>query len=190
MFPASALLAALAPVIVVPLLGEKWVHYRDSFPVLSLLAVYAGNRAMLSIFFEGYKSVGKPWLMPLYNAIKLVVMVPAMIYGAQHGILGLALTYIPIQLLEFPAALILANRVLQVSPLEVLKAAWVPLATTGLMAGSVIVVEVLALSAAHLQDLPTLALCVVVGAGVYLASLLLLDRRILFEARGVLLKGL
>jgi O-antigen/teichoic acid export membrane protein len=190
MFPAAALLAAVAPVIIVPLLGEKWAAYRSSFLVLSLLAVYAGNRTMLSIFFEGYKSIGKPWIVPIYNAVKLAVMIPAMIYGAHHGILGLALTYIPIQLIEFPAALILAHRVLEVSPLEVLKAAWVPLATTGLMAGCVIAVEVFALSGLHLQDLPTLALCVVVAGVVYLGSLLLLDRRILFEGRAVLTRGL
>jgi O-antigen/teichoic acid export membrane protein len=190
MFPAAALLATVAPVVIVPLLGEKWAAYRSSFLVLSLLAIYAGNRTMLSIFFEGYKSIGKPWIVPVYNAIKLAIMLPAMIYGAQHGILGLALTYIPIQLIEFPAALILAHRVLHVSPLEVGKAARVPLVTTTLMAACVLAVEIFALSSLHLQDLPTLVICLLVAAIVYLGAILLLDRRILLEGRGVLFKGL
>jgi O-antigen/teichoic acid export membrane protein len=189
MFPAAALLAALAPVVIVPLLGEKWVAYRSSFLVLSLLAVYAGNRTMLSIFFEGYKSIGKPWIVPAYNAVKLAIMIPAMIYGAQHGILGLALTYIPIQILEIPAALMLAHLVLKVSPREVWRAASTPIVATLLMTAGVVAAEVVLLREVQLEDLPTLAACLLVAGAIYLGTLLLLDRRILLEARGVLLKG-
>jgi len=188
MFPAAALLASLAPVVIVPLLGEKWAPYRSSFLVLSLLAAYAGNRTMLSIFFEGYKAIGKPWIVPVYNTVKLAVMVPAMIFGAQHGILGLALTYIPVQLLEVPAALTLAHRVLKVSPRQVWKAASTPILATLLMTASVIGAEVGLLSL-RIGDLASLAICLPVAGMVYLGTLWLIDRRILFEARGVLLKG-
>jgi PST family polysaccharide transporter len=188
MFPAAVLLAVIAPVLIVPLLGEKWAAYRSSFLVLSLLAVYAGNRTMLSIFFEGYKAIGKPWIVPAYNAVKLAIMVPAMIYGAQHGILGLALTYIPVQLIEFPAALLLARRVLGISVRAVGRAARIPIVATLSMACGVIATEVLLRSLA-LGDLPTLAACLPIAGAVYLGTLLVLDRRILREARGVLLKG-
>ncbi len=190
MFPAAALLAVCAPVVVVPLLGEKWTHYRDSFLVLSLLAIYAGNRTMLSIFFEGYKAIGKPWLVWAYNSVKLAIMIPAMIYGAHHGILGLALTYIPVQILEFPAALFLARRVLGVSLGSVWKAASVPLMTTAVMAVAVIAVELFCLKALHLGDTFSLLFCVGTGLLVYVLALLLLNRQIISEARGVLIKGL
>jgi lipopolysaccharide exporter len=190
MFPAAALLAAVAPVVIVPLLGEKFAPYRSSFLVLTLLAIYAGNRTMLSIFFEGYKSIGKPWIVPIYNLIKLAVMVPAMIYGAQHGILGLAMTYIPIQLLEIPLALALAHRILLVSPAEVWRAASTPLVATALMTAGTIGVEVVLHGALRLGDTPTLAACLAVAAVVYLGALLILDRRILLEARSVLARGL
>jgi PST family polysaccharide transporter len=189
MFPAGALLAALAPVIVVPLLGDKWAAYRSSFLVLSLLSVYAANRTMLSIFFEGYKSIGKPWIVPVYNAIKLAVMVPAMIYGAHFGILGLALTYIPVQLLELPAALILARGVLKVSPLEVWRAARVPVLATLLMTAAVVMTEAVLLRGTRAGDLLTLAVCIPIAGAVYLGAVLTIDRRILSEARAVLLKG-
>jgi lipopolysaccharide exporter len=189
MFPAAALLATTAPVLIVPLLGEKWTAYRSSFLVLSMLAVYAGNRTMLSIFFEGYKSIGKPWIVPIYNGIKLAVMVPAMILGAQHGIVGLALVYIPIQIIEIPAALILAHRVLAVSPLAVWRAARVPLLVTIAMAAAVIVVEVVMKQGAHLGDLPTFAASILVAGVVYLGGVYLLDRRIFVQARTVLLRG-
>lgn len=189
MFPAAALLAALAPVLIVPLLGEKWVAYRSSFLVLSLLAVYAGNRTMLSIFFEGYKAIGKPWIVPVYNTVKLGIMVPAMIFGAQHGILGLALTYIPIQIIEFPVALVLAHKVLSVSPLQVWKAARTPVLATLLMTATTIGAESVLLRTLKPGDLVTLAACFLVAAAVYLGTLFMLDRRILREARGVLQRG-
>lgn len=190
MFPAAIAVAAVAPSLIVPVLGEKYAPYRDSFIVLSLLAVYAGNRTMLSVFFEGYKSIGKPWIVFAYNVVKLAIMVPVMIIGAQRGIVGLAAAYIPVQILEIPAALYLANRVLKVSPLDVWKAAYVPLVSTLLMAGSIIAVELVLLGRAHVGDTPTLLASLLVGFVVYLGSLLLLDRRILHEARAVLLRGL
>jgi O-antigen/teichoic acid export membrane protein len=190
MFPAAALLAAVAPVVIVPLLGSKWAHYRDSFLVLSLLAVYAGNRTMLSIFFEGYKSIGKPWLVWAYNSVKLAVMVPAMFFGASIGILGLAAVYIPIQILEFPAALILAHRILDVSPAQVWRAASVPIVGTIVMSVAAIAVEVLLLRVAHASDLITLAVCVLVGGVAYLGTVVAMDRSIFYEGRAVLLRGL
>jgi O-antigen/teichoic acid export membrane protein len=190
MLPSAALLAALAPVLIVPLLGGKWAHYRESFLVLSLLAIYAGNRTMLFIFFEGYKSVGKPWLVPIYNLIRLVVVVPAMIYGAQHGIMGLALTYIPIQLIEIPAALLLARRVLQIAPTAVWRALQTPILATLAMSAAVIAAEVVLRKDLHVRYLITLGVCAPLAGGVYVGALRLLDRGILSEVREVLLHGL
>ncbi|HZU14169.1 MAG TPA: oligosaccharide flippase family protein [Chloroflexota bacterium] len=189
MFPAAALLAAVAPVLIVPILGTKFARFQDQYLVLTLLAVYAGNRTMLSIFFEGYKSIGKPWLVWAYNAVKLAIMAPAMYFGAQHGILGLALTYIPIQIIEFPVALILAWRVLGVSPAQVARSASVPVISTLVMAGAVVAVELALTREMQLGATVTLGLCLIVGALVYVGSLLVLDRRIIVEARRTLLKG-
>jgi O-antigen/teichoic acid export membrane protein len=190
MFPAAALLASIAPVVIVPLLGNKWTQYRGSFIVLSLLAVYAGNRTMLSIFFEAYKSIGKPWIVPIYNGIKLAVMIPAMAFGAHYGIVGLASVYIPVQIIELPAALYLADRVLDVSPLQVWRAARVPLLSTFAMSAAAIALEAAMLGFLHLGDLPTLIACLLLAAVVYLGCLYLLDRTIVAEGRAVLSRGL
>jgi hypothetical protein len=113
-----------------------------------------------------------------------------MIYAARFGILGLASVYIPVQIIEIPAALYLANRVLHVSPLQVARAAAVPLLATVAMSAAVIIVEALLLGTVHASDLVTLVVCLALAAAMYLGSLLLLDRRIIAEARGVLLRGL
>jgi hypothetical protein len=190
MFPAAALLATVAPVIIVPLLGTKWEHYRSMFIVLTLLAVYAGNRTMLSVFFEAYKSIGKPWIVPIYNGIKLAAMIPAMAIGAQFGIVGLAFVYIPVQIIEFPAALILADRVLDVSPLQVWGASRVPLISTFTMTAATLAVELLMTRGGHVGNTATLGVCLVVAGCTYLGSLYVLDRSIVSEGRAILTRGL
>jgi hypothetical protein len=117
-------------------------------------------------------------------------MVPVMIFGANHGIIGLAAAYIPVQILEFPAALYLANRVLQVSPIQVWSAAHVPLIATLAMAVVVIVVEAVMLQVLRVGDTLTLLSCLALAVVVYVGSLLALDRKILREALSVVNRGL
>jgi PST family polysaccharide transporter len=190
MLPAAALLAVLAPVLIVPVLGTRFSPYRPSFPVLSLLSLYAGNRTMLWIFFEGYKSIGRPWLIPAYNGVKLVITVPALILGAEHGILGMAVAYLPIQAIEFPAGLLLAKSFLSVSPPAVWRALRTAVVTTFWMAGSVLASELALQRLLHLGDTPTLLICLPVAALAYTAAILTLDRGAIGEAHDFLLHGL
>jgi hypothetical protein len=152
--------------------------------------VYAGNRTVLWIFFEGYKSIGRPWLVPAYNAVKLAIMVPAMIYGARHGIVGLAITYIPIQLVEIPAALALARRYLNVSPLNVWHATRAPIGIALLMATVVVLAERLSLNIFHAGSTATLLGCLVLGVLTYLLGLALANRHALVDVRSFLINGL
>lgn len=189
-FPAATLLAAVAPVVIVPVLGEQWAAYRSSFLVLSMLAIYAGNRTMLFIFFEGYKAIGKPWIVTVYNLAKLAVMVPAVIVGAEHGIVGLALIYIPIQILEIPLALVLARRVLCLPAAAVAGAVHLPIVASTAMAVAVIALEEAAKRLAGWGDVSTLLLCLVAGPALYVGIVLGTNRQMLREARSVFLGGL
>jgi lipopolysaccharide exporter len=188
--PASALLASLAPVLIVPVLGNRFAAYESSFLVLSLLAVYAGNRTVLWIFFEGYKSIGRPWLVPAYNAVKLAVMVPAMIYGAHHGILGLAVTYIPIQVIEIPTALALARRFLDVSPRDVWQATRFAIGISLLMAAVVLAAEHISLAMLHVNSTFTLVICLILGMAAYGTGLALANRHAGVDVRSFLMSGL
>jgi hypothetical protein len=145
---------------------------------------------MLSIFLEGYKSIGKPSVVWWYNAVKLAIMAPAMYVAAHQGIVGLAMVYIPVQILEFPAALYLANRLIGVSPVAVARAATTPLVTTFVMSAAVVIVELLLTRGAHLSNTITLLACLLTAAVSYLGTIYVFDRRIIFEARATLVKGL
>jgi O-antigen/teichoic acid export membrane protein len=190
MAPAGVLLACVAPVLIVPVLGHRFAPYRASFVVLSLLAVYAAIRTLLAVFFEGYKAVGKPWLVPAYNGGKLAVLVPSMIVGAHYGVVGLALGYVPVTLLEVPAALILVFVVLDVTPLQVWTSIRTPVLATLCMAAVAIVLESVAVTATAGMDAAALVLSIAGGAATYVAALYFLDRKLLVEARVVLFSGL
>jgi len=187
--PTAALLAILAPSLVVPVLGPRWHAFRDAWPVLSILAIYAGNRSVLFTLFEGYKAIGRPSIIPYYHLVKLAIITPAVIVGAQHGILGLAAVYLPIQVLEVPAILILARRFLDIHLAAVWSALRVPLMTTVTMGAVTAGVEGL-MRAQGISDATTLAVCLPLGLLLYAGVLHQLDPNIVGEARGVLLHGL
>lgn len=190
MMPAAFLLACLAPVLIVPVLGGRFSQYRGMFVVLSLLAVYAGIRTLLAVFFEGYKAVGKPWLVPAYNGVKLLVLIPCMIYGAHYGVVGLALGYVPVTLLEIPVALLLVFAVLGVTPRDLWLSTRAPFTATALMAAAALGTEAAVTSLAGGADLVALISACITATLTYVGSLYILDRSILREARVVLIAGL
>jgi O-antigen/teichoic acid export membrane protein len=190
MLPAAVLLASVAPVAIVPVLGGRWVAYRHMYPVLSLLAVYAGVRSLLALFLEGYKAVGKPWLVWAYNMVKLAVLLPVMVFAAQRGILGLAVAYLPVQIIEIPLALLLARAYLSVTPGSVAAAVRVPLAATVAMAAVVLGIENIFRHLLHVHELPTLLVCVAIAGPVYVAALHLQDATLLPDTAEVLAHGL
>jgi PST family polysaccharide transporter len=190
MLPCGALMACLAPVLVVPVLGGRFAPYRSSFMVLSLLALYAAMRTLLAVFFEGYKAVGKPWLVPAYNGCKLAVLVPSMIVGAQHGIIGLAVAYLPVSAIEIPAALGVSRAVLGISPARVWRALRVPLGAAVASAAVSVAVEAGTIRLTGGSDVAALLLAFLAGAGAYVAGIYVLDPDLLAEVRIVLLSGL
>jgi PST family polysaccharide transporter len=190
MMPSGTLLACLAPVVIVPVLGGRFATYQGSFVVLSLLSLYAVIRTLLAVFFEGYKAVGKPWLVPAYNACKLAVLVPSMIAGAHYGVIGLALGYVPVTVAEIPAALGVVYSVLSITPGQVWHIVRIPLLATAMMGGVTILAESVMVSLTHGSDLAALILAFLAGAISYLGSIVVLDRRLVREARIVLFAGL
>jgi PST family polysaccharide transporter len=190
MLPAGTLLACLAPVVIVPMLGGRFAAYQASYVVLSILAGYAAIRTLLAVFFEGYKAVGKPWLVPAYNGCKLAILIPSMIVGAQFGVKGLALGYVPVTLIEIPAALVLVFYVLNVTPVQVWRAVRTPLLSAAAMATVTVLVESRVVYLTGGADAVALVLAFVTGLTAYAGSLRVLDRQILGEARTVLMAGL
>jgi hypothetical protein len=113
-----------------------------------------------------------------------------MIVGAQFGVKGLALGYVPVTLIEIPAALVLVFYVLNVTPVQVWRAVRTPLLSAAAMATVTVLVESLVVYLTGGADAVALVLAFVTGLTAYAGSLRVLDRQILGEARTVLMAGL
>lgn len=187
--PAAFLLAAAAPVLVVPVLGPEWRAYRQEFLVISILSIYGGGRALTAVLFEGFKAIGKPWLLSAYNLGKAVVLFPAMSLAAPQGIRWLAAVYIPVLLVELPAALLLAGRVFGLHAAAVWRAVRVPLLSAAIAAAMLGATERLLLSGFHAGGLRTLIVSLAVGVAAYLALVQLLAPQLSAEVAHVLVMG-
>jgi PST family polysaccharide transporter len=187
--PASLILAVVAPVLIVPVLGERWAPYSSDFGVLSVLALYGGARALVSVFFEGYKAIGKPWLLSGYNLVKAAVIVPAMIVAAPHGIRAVAAVYVPLMFVEVPASLVLARYVLGVRISEVWGAIQTPAFASACTVLLIVAVEQWLRGVFHVAGTVVLLVCIGVGTLVYVRLMRLLAPQYAVEARELLMSG-
>jgi peptidoglycan biosynthesis protein MviN/MurJ (putative lipid II flippase) len=188
--PSCLYMAVVAPVLVTPLLGGRWASFRSDSIVISILALYGGERALTGVFLEGYKAVGKPWIMTAYNSIKAAVLFPAMIVAAPYGIRALALVYIPVGAVELPVALWIARSVLDTAIADI----WLAVRSSSgsaLVSGALAFgVERACLAVVHTGDGVALIACTVVAVVTYVCVVWVVDRGLLRETRGVLVAGL
>lgn len=116
---AGAGLAVLAPAVVLVVFGPQW---RPSIVPLTALAVYAALRSLGAGANDIYKALGRPSLAVWMSLLRLVVLVPALIYAARWGIAGVAWAQAVVAGLFVVVMQGLAARVLGLSPLSLLAA--------------------------------------------------------------------
>jgi len=80
-------LAATAPLVVPIVLGRQW---NDAVPAMVVLSLYAAIRSLSAGANDVYKALGRPALSVWISLARLTLLVPALIYGARWGIVGVA----------------------------------------------------------------------------------------------------
>ena len=88
------------------------------------------------------------------------------------------------------AALALANRLLHVAPVQILRAIRAPAVSTAVMVGAIVSAELLMPLVLHAGEVVTLCACLPLAASAYAGTLMVIDLRLLTEARSVFLRGL
>lgn len=151
------LMIAAEPVVLV-VFGDQWL---DAVPVLRILALYALVTSIGYHAGDVYKAIGRPDILLKLTVMTLVLMVPALLVGAQFGLLGVAWGYVFVMLIERFVGIYISTRFIQVSVFEIF-AQLLPA-----LKGSVIMVP-MALAAIYISDgfLPFVQLLVVVLSGV------------------------
>ena len=175
----------LAPEFIRILLGEQWAQSDMVLRVLSILAFTLGLWAVVPPLIL---SAGKTGWTAGIRTIELAITVLFAILAAPYGITAMAGAYVLSNFLILPIALIVATYFTQIRTLSILR-----VVTTPVLAGLVMVVSLMVLRGLLVDTLPTLAFsAAIVGAGalLYLGFILIFDRPLIMELRGIVRSAL
>ena len=175
--PAYAGMAVVAPVLVLVLLGEKWIE------IVPLLPILAGAMAMLTLqilFAPATNARGVPLAALRITMLGSVLMPGAFLIGSQWGVTGFAWGWVGGMAVLTSATVILSGRIVGLALGGLARAIAPPLAAALAMAAGV------ALALGLLPDgLPpplALATCVTLGFALYCGALQLIAPDRLAEA--------
>lgn len=174
--PIAATLAVLAEPLVRVFFGPKWA---GAAPLLQLLAIQAGLRALGTHAGDVLKATGRTGLLVSYSAARAVVLVPALIVAAGFGVRAVAGTLVAVTAVTVTINIAIVMRILRFGVPDVLRAL-----RTSLAAGAALVAAGILLQRLTSSFAPgaALAMTVVVAASCYAMTLFVLDRPLLFEA--------
>ncbi|WP_285318968.1 lipopolysaccharide biosynthesis protein [Pseudarthrobacter sp. lyk4-40-TYG-27] len=157
-------LAVVAPVLVPVLFGQQW---EESVTPLVFLALYAAARSLGAGANDVYKALGRPGLSIWISVVRLVVLLPALVFATRWGIVGVACAQMVVAVVFAFGMQAVAARVMGTRMRRMLRAA-----APGLACGAAVALVGLFNLARHeLGPVLTLAVMVVAGVGLVYAVL-------------------
>ncbi|MBI5296226.1 MAG: lipopolysaccharide biosynthesis protein [Chloroflexi bacterium] len=111
------LVIAAEPIVRV-VFGDQWL---EVIPLLRVLAVYAWVYSLGYHIGDVYKAVGRPDILLKLSIFTLVILVPAMLIGAQFGLIGIAWGHLAAVLIRRTVSLRIATRFVDVSILDIFR---------------------------------------------------------------------
>jgi PST family polysaccharide transporter/lipopolysaccharide exporter len=164
-------LYAITPALVTNLFGESW---HDAIPVMQVLSIYmllGGINHWPGVI---YKAVGRPDILNKLGLVKLVMLVPVLVWGAaSFGIMGVAWGQLIVRLIGIVIDMWVVAGFVTVSVWANMRALLPSLVSAALMAATL---QTLFMLTPGPVGLPALALCIAAGAAQYVALLWILDR--------------
>jgi O-antigen/teichoic acid export membrane protein len=159
-------IALTAPRIVDVVLGPKWLA---AIPLMQVLALHGVLRAFSTSSHVVYLAVGKPRFTAIITAVRLCVLVPALVVmTAKAGALGAAWATVAVAALTWILDYALLYRVLRFDPRALLGATWRPIVAVLVMALAVRYGEALLPATGTVATAAlSLAALVVIGALAY-----------------------
>lgn len=117
--PATVGLVMLAEPLVLMLFGDQW---SGSAPILKVIAIYTGVKALGSYVGDLLKAMGRPGILALLGTARALVLVPALILAATQSVQAVAMTLVGVTVLSTGVNLALAGYLLQVRWNAILRA--------------------------------------------------------------------
>jgi PST family polysaccharide transporter len=179
--PAGVGLAVLGEPFVKVFFGERWLA---AVPAMQALAVAGCLRSLGSHAGDVYKATGRPDILVKLGIARAVILVPAMIWAARYGIIGVAIAQIAVTGVSTIVNLFIAGKMLSASIWSLL-AEFRAAAAGSLLMGVVLYFLIYFLNntdAGQLNGALTLLLMIAVGVIIYAASIFVFSREALLQA--------
>ncbi len=174
--PAYAGMAAVAPPLVIVLLGEKW---QEITPLLPILALAMSLMTLQILFSPATNALGIPKVAMRISMLGAIIMPGAFLIGAQFGVFGFAWGWVGGMAVLTSLTVAYSGRILGLT-LRALSQAITPLIFAAAMMGGVVFLARGALPA--MPALAELLLLVPLGAAIYGAVLFAIAPDRLIEA--------
>lgn len=128
-FPASAGIAAIAPILVPLALGPKWLN---TIPVMQILAVFGLVTALQSNSLSIFLAIGKPRIPAILGTVHAIILVGGLLtFVPAQGIVGAAWVTLATGLALVPINFWLLMRNLDCRLLEIVGILWRPVVASG-----------------------------------------------------------
>ena len=150
-------------------------------PVLRLMAVFSLIGSIGINAGDVYKALGRTDVLARLAMLELVVLIPALIVGAHHGIVGVAWAHAIVAALDTTARLVVANRMVGTTPRSIWNQIRPSLAAGLWLAAAA--VPTLWLTR-HSPDVLSLLVTAVAGCAAYLLAMWRYDPIVIRRAAG------
>ena len=178
-FPVFFLMAAVAPEVLVFVLGQKWAAIVVPFQVLCLIMPV---KALSPILPPAVFAIGKPAVNLVNMVFTFVVMAGAFLVGVQYGVVGLCLAWVVVYPLVFLVATRRCAHAIGLRLVDVLREIWFPLFASAAVLATVMIVKATLIST-HLIGLVML---LPVALAMYAALILLFKKNECLSLKHVL----
>ncbi|MDQ3706189.1 MAG: lipopolysaccharide biosynthesis protein [Chloroflexota bacterium] len=166
-------LFAVTPTLIHTLFKPDWAPVIPVMQILSVYMVLGGINYWPGVI---YKAVGRPDVLNYISLVKLVMLVPALWWGAaNYGIEGVAWGQLAVRVVGILIDMVVVARFVKISMWEQLRVIWPPLVAACVMSAAVRLLS-FGVDPAERGGIPVLVLSVLVGGAVYAAAIWLLDR--------------
>ncbi|MGH8916162.1 MAG: lipopolysaccharide biosynthesis protein, partial [Acidimicrobiia bacterium] len=166
-------LFVVAEPLVLVMLGPDWL---EVVPVLRVLAVFAWVRSLMSNDGDVYKALGKPSFLARITALRLAILVPALLVAAPYGLVAVAIAHLITTVLDKSLRVYLISRQLEMSVPDVV-GQFLPGVVAAVPLALVSVATLFALDGAG--PLVQIVVTSLAGAVTYLGAIWLLEREAL-----------
>jgi|GEM_PF-103617 len=115
--PLALGLAIAADPLVRAIFGEQWL---SAIPIVRLLALFVLVRSIGFNAGDVYKAIGRPDVLVKVEVLNMLALVPALIIGAQFGLVGIAWGHLTASFVRMVADMLVAAKFVNVRPRDIL----------------------------------------------------------------------